>query len=155
VHLLIGTDGSDHARLAAERAVALLARPDRVTLITVGSPPMEESAGLESGFAGGVADPNEVAIAWAAVEARANQVLEEARDAIAAHLPDGTPIDVRVEYGSPGPDLCRIAEEVDADVVAVGSRGQGAIRRALLGSVSSHVVHNAPCAVLVIRSETT
>ena len=56
--------------------------------------------------------------------------------------------------GAPGPDLCRLADELSADVVAVGSRGQGAIRRALLGSVSTHVVNNAPCAVMVLRSGT-
>jgi nucleotide-binding universal stress UspA family protein len=48
--------------------------------------------------------------------------------------------------------ICERAEELSVDVVVVGSRGRGAIRRALLGSVSSHVVHNAPCPVLVVRA---
>ena len=48
-------------------------------------------------------------------------------------------------------DLEVAAKELDVDVIVIGSRGRGAIRRALLGSVSSHVVHNAPCPVLVIR----
>ena len=35
--------------------------------------------------------------------------------------------------------------------MVVASRGHGAIRRALLGSVSTHVVNNAPCPVIVVR----
>ena len=48
--------------------------------------------------------------------------------------------------------LCRVAEEIAADLVVVGSRGRGVIQRALLGSVSTHVVHNAPCPVMIVRT---
>ena len=58
-----------------------------------------------------------------------------------------------MEVGDAGRVLCLLAEELEADVVIVGSRGRGAIRRALMGSVSSHVVHNAPCPVVVVRLE--
>lgn len=58
----------------------------------------------------------------------------------------------RVELGRSGPVICRFAADAHADVVVVGSRGQGELRRALLGSTSSYVVHNAPCPVLVVRA---
>ncbi len=61
------------------------------------------------------------------------------------------PIEQRVEIGDAGHVICLLAEELEADVVIVGSRGRGAIKRALMGSVSSHIVHNAPCPVLVVR----
>jgi nucleotide-binding universal stress UspA family protein len=42
---------------------------------------------------------------------------------------------------------------VGAGLVVMGSRGQGGIRRALMGSVSSSVVEHAPCPVMVVRPE--
>ena len=63
-------------------------------------------------------------------------------------------VDTVVQVGSAGPEICRLARDLSVDVVAVGSRGHGAIRRALLGSVSTHVLSNAPCPVIVVRAGT-
>ena len=43
------------------------------------------------------------------------------------------------------------AERFEADVIVLGWRGHGAIRRLLMGSVSRGVVRRAKCAVLVVR----
>ncbi len=48
-------------------------------------------------------------------------------------------------------EICRIAAERDARLVVVGSHGWGAARRLLSGSVSTGLVHSAPCPVLVVR----
>ncbi|KAJ3037255.1 hypothetical protein HK097_003559 [Rhizophlyctis rosea] len=48
-------------------------------------------------------------------------------------------------------ELCRKVEEVKADVLILGSRGQGAWRRAFLGSVSDHCVHHCQCPVIIIK----
>ena len=52
----------------------------------------------------------------------------------------------------PGQGLCEIAQDWEADLIMVGRRGRRGLREALLGSVSNYVLHNAPCAVLVIQS---
>ena len=46
----------------------------------------------------------------------------------------------------------RIAAEHHAQLVVVGSHGWGAARRILSGSVSTGLVHSAPCPVLVVRA---
>ena len=48
-------------------------------------------------------------------------------------------------------EICRIAGERDAQLIVVGSHGWGATRRFLSGSVSTGLVHSAPCPVLVVR----
>jgi nucleotide-binding universal stress UspA family protein len=47
--------------------------------------------------------------------------------------------------------ISRIAAEHHAQLVVVGSHGWGAARRFLSGSVSTGLVHSAPCPVLVVR----
>jgi nucleotide-binding universal stress UspA family protein len=151
MHVLIGTDGSDDALAAAERGVALLAAADQLSVVCVIEPPAAATAGLESGFSGGVAAPEAVDEAWSEAHAEASAALERTIGGVS------TPAEVKliVEIGSPGPTLTRLAEEMSCDVIVVGSRGRGAIKRALLGSISTHVVHNAPCPVLVVRQPAT
>jgi nucleotide-binding universal stress UspA family protein len=58
-----------------------------------------------------------------------------------------------VKVGRPDAQIVGLAEELGADLIVVGSRGLGGIRRALMGSVSESVLHHAHCAVLVARGE--
>ena len=48
-------------------------------------------------------------------------------------------------------EICRKAADYDAQLIVVGSHGWGAARRFLSGSVSTGLVHSAPCPVLVVR----
>ncbi len=62
-------------------------------------------------------------------------------------------IDVEPEVlEGPGPKaILNVAETRDADLIVVGSRGLGAVRGLLLGSVSERVIRLAKCPVLVVR----
>jgi len=148
MRVLIGTDGSDDAIEAARRAVTLLATPDVVTVVCVTDTTSIETAGLESGFGGGIATPAEIQAVQQAATDSANEALERT----VAALSTSAPVEQRVEVGDTGPTLCYVAEETAADVLVVGSRGRGRLRRALLGSVSSHVIHHAPCPVVIVRA---
>ena len=48
-------------------------------------------------------------------------------------------------------EICRVAREYDVQLIVVGSHGWGAAKRLLSGSVSTGLVHSAPCPVLVVR----
>jgi len=58
---------------------------------------------------------------------------------------------VRVRTGNPDHEVVELAEELDAGLIILGSRGLGGVRRALLGSVSDSVARHAHCPVLVVR----
>jgi nucleotide-binding universal stress UspA family protein len=150
MHVLIGTDGSDDAIAAARTGLGLLGTPSKVTVMCVLDTPGEATAGLESGFAGGMVSDTEVDRAWSLAEQEASEALERT----VAGLGTDVPVEQVTRTGDAGPAICRLAEEVSADVVVVGSRGRGAIKRALLGSVSTHVTANAPCPVVVVRAGT-
>jgi nucleotide-binding universal stress UspA family protein len=47
--------------------------------------------------------------------------------------------------------IVHLAEDIDADLIVIGSRGFGGLRRALLGNVADSVVRHAHCPVLVVR----
>ncbi|MEA2010201.1 MAG: universal stress protein, partial [Actinomycetota bacterium] len=50
----------------------------------------------------------------------------------------------------PSARLIDVCNRVDADILVVGRRGAGLLRRMVVGSVANHVVHEAPCPVLVV-----
>ncbi len=56
----------------------------------------------------------------------------------------------RALQGAPGPVIVEACEEAGADLLVAGSRGYGPVLRVLLGSVSTHLAHHAPCPVLVV-----
>jgi nucleotide-binding universal stress UspA family protein len=58
----------------------------------------------------------------------------------------------RTEMGDPKAVIPRVARELPADLVIMGSHGRRGFRRLLLGSVAAAVVCEAPCAVLVVRA---
>lgn len=145
MHVLIATDGSDLSIAAARRGCELLGRPSSVTLLTVLTEVPGEDAG---GFEGSVYTPEEQERLW---EAEQRQAMDELSRTAAALT--GCEIEQRIEVGDVAATVCRVAGEVSADVVVIGSHGRGGLKRFLLGSVSEHVVRQAPCPVLVVHPQ--
>lgn len=56
-----------------------------------------------------------------------------------------------LRLGKPADEILTVAKQEKADLIVTGAKGLGAIRRVLLGSVSTRVVHHAHCGVLVVR----
>ena len=74
-----------------------------------------------------------------------------ARRVVKALMPLTVPWDLEVGGGDVAEEVRRVARERGADLIVVGTRGQGPIGRLLGGSVSTRVVHHADRPVLVVR----
>jgi nucleotide-binding universal stress UspA family protein len=61
------------------------------------------------------------------------------------------PLDGQFVVGEPASTILDIATEGHYDLIAIGNKGRSAINRFLLGSVTSKVVHHAPCNVLLVK----
>jgi nucleotide-binding universal stress UspA family protein len=143
VHVLAGIDGSPLALSAAQRGIALLDRPDSLTLLTVlNKLPGDYIGDGEETFY----SPDQNDAQWQAEVAEIQSELERAAAALA-----GPRIDQRIEAGDVARTICSVASELGVDTIIVGSHGRGGLGRLLLGSVSEHVVRHAPCPVLVVR----
>lgn len=55
--------------------------------------------------------------------------------------------------GDPGESIIEAATAEHVEMIVVGSHGRGGVGRALIGSVSDHVVRHAACPVLVVRQD--
>jgi nucleotide-binding universal stress UspA family protein len=140
--IVVGTDGSPHAdeavRAAGELAAATGADPVHVVTACHAISGAEWQDTLNR-------VPKEF---WDAMDLHDDtwRVLDKAEDtlreygvAAVKHMIEERPTDALVD----------VAEREHADLIVVGTRGRAARRRAYLGSVSTKLVHHAPCAVLV------
>ena len=143
--ILLCTDGSDEALGAISAGLDLLGRDHELVLVTVMDAPDEASL-AGSGHAGPELTPNEY-----------DDLLAHARDATESAIAKAQSelalvgAEVHVLGGDPGTAICQLATDLSARAIVVGSRGRGRIKRAFLGSVSDHVVRNAPCSVIVTK----
>ena len=81
-----------------------------------------------------------------------------AHSAIEARLAElGLQAEVRVEERARDKDdwehIVRVATELEADVIAIGSRRAGGLAGTILGSVVRSVVQHSPCPVLLVRPD--
>lgn len=82
---------------------------------------------------------------------KAESILVSTKTLIAEKYPEVL-ITTEVLLGSPDSRIVEKAEEINADLIVVGSHGYNRWERLLLGSVSDSVVHHSPCSVLIVRN---
>jgi nucleotide-binding universal stress UspA family protein len=68
-------------------------------------------------------------------------------------LSGGTVAGAHLRMGNMVEEIVELAKDLEADLIVMGTRGHGGLRRAVLGSISDVVVRRAPCAVMTVRSE--
>lgn len=64
-----------------------------------------------------------------------------------------TPTATHLRMGRATDEILRLRDEIEADLIVLGSRGLNAFSRVLLGSDAEGVVRHAPCPVLVVRKD--
>lgn len=60
------------------------------------------------------------------------------------------PVRTLVRIGDPGKEICSEAKESAVDFIVMGYRGLGTVKRAILGSVATNVLHETPCPVMIV-----
>jgi nucleotide-binding universal stress UspA family protein len=149
--ILLATDGSEDAAFAARTAVNLANKTgSELHVVYVEEVPRRLSTS-ESTSLEGMIDPEFEEKMRQHAQAAASQLLEEQVEKI--KKAGGEIAQAHPRFGRPHADIVLLAEELEVGIVVVGSKGEGGVRRALLGSVSDSVVRHAHCPVLVVRQE--
>lgn len=146
--ILLATDGSEEAELALSTAVDLANCTDSALhVVTVGPwNPDPAYAAHEASF-----DWQTYEEVVEAIGKEAQQVLD--KQVRKVEEAGGTVQETHLRRGRKDQEIVRVAEEIGAGLIVMGSRGLGGIRRALMGSVSDSVIRHAHCPVLVVRTE--
>jgi nucleotide-binding universal stress UspA family protein len=148
--VIVATDGSDLAIHAALAGLSLTKHAD--TLLVVSAVELIDPVVDATGHAGPSVTYEQITESHRQAEAEGHAAVTATAEAVrdAGYSPEE--IETRVIEGEAGPALCRLAADVGAAALIVGSRGRGGLKRAFLGSVSDYIVRNAPCPVVVSRS---
>jgi nucleotide-binding universal stress UspA family protein len=141
--ILVALDGSAHAGQALNEAIDLAKSSDgSLTLMAVAPEP---SIWLVDGA---YRRSEDLKALLQQIDSEHDSMLKAAAETV----PDGVPCATVLAHGSPGPTIVEHLEKGEHDLVAVGSRGRGAIRSLLLGSVSQHVAQASPVPVLIAHA---
>lgn len=137
--ILVPSDGSDHAEVALERALAIARHHDATVhvLSVVDVTPA------------GIDDRTDLRLER--LEDSARQVVDEA---VAAAEESGVDAVSAVQYGSTDQRIRTYVDDVDADLVVMGTHGRSGLERLLLGSATERVLRTATTPVLTVRAPT-
>ncbi len=142
--VLIAYDGSDHAKAAVVEAGRQLEAGRKAILLTV-TEPMEGVPFL--GAAGVPVDADSVEALFSAARAGAEKTAEEG-----CALAREAGLDPQPLVATGGPvwnQIVAVADEQDADLIVIGSRGLSGLKYAVLGSVAAAVAQHSKRTVMI------
>lgn len=152
MRILVAIDGSEQSEAAVgEIARRYFPADSEVRVISVVEPPYSPMTDP-----GGGADMQLYAVLERASREEARAVVEKAAAILRGHE-ESRQLSVTTEVlsGSPKGVILEEAEAWAADLIVVGSHGQGMLERFLLGSVSQAIALHAKCSVEIVRSPKT
>ena len=153
--ILLASDGSEEAELAALRAVELAQRTDsELHVVHVGlvpsflmSDPGTRGYNLMLYRTRGY---NHNRMLYEEIEDEARELLRKLSWRV--KVAGGTVAGAHLRMGEVDLEIVGLAKELEAGLIVMGCRGHRGIRRAIEGSISDAVIRHAPCPVLVVRS---
>lgn len=133
--ILVPFDFSEHSLAAVEQAIELAVNPLQIHVLHV-IPYLV---------------PTEPGVVWGTVDDEHR--IEHAIKELAKILPDKKygKLHLEVLIGDPGHVSVDRAEELEADIIVMGSHGRTGLSRIFLGSVAERITRLAHCAVLVVK----
>ena len=141
--ILLAIDGSEEAELAALKAVELADGTDsELHVAHVGVVPtfLRSDFGTR-GYDGKL---------YEEIEEESRELLRKLSWRV--KVAGGTVAGEHLRMGAVDLEITGLAKELGVDLIVMGCRGHGGIRRAIEGSISEAVIRRAPCPVLVVRS---
>ncbi|KAK9282447.1 hypothetical protein L1049_005365 [Liquidambar formosana] len=147
--MVVGIDESEHSFYALEWTIEhffapFASNPPFKLLIVHAKPSATSSIGLAGPGAADV-----LPFVEADLRKIAARVVEKAKEfCISKSVHDVT---LEVMEGDARNVLCEAVDKHQASMLAVGSHGYGAIKRAVLGSVSDYCAHHAHCSVMIVK----
>lgn len=139
--IVVGTDGTETADRAVSRAAELAALTGASVHVVSAYQPASVRVGD-----GSVTEAAEWSVGG---DFRADAVLQRT---LAQVRELGVSVDEHAPKGDPADGIIEIATQENADLIVLGSKGMHGARR-LLGSVPNKVSHEAPCDVLIVRTD--
>jgi nucleotide-binding universal stress UspA family protein len=142
--ILLATDGSEEAELAALRAVEIAeSTGSELHVVHVGVvPTFVHTYPGTLGYYGKL---------YERIEEDSKELLR--KESWRVKAAGGTVAGIHLRMGAVDLEIVALARELGVGLIVMGCRGHRGIRRALEGSISDAVIRHAPCPVLVVRSD--
>ena len=144
MRILVATDGSECAGVAVDLVAAMAWPPDSTVHVVEAVPAGPAVFGGPWPPLG----PVDTTAFDADIQQHAERNLDDARSRLVA---PGRSVETSAASGRAAGVIVSLAEQTDADVIVVGSRGHGTLESMLLGSTSAEIVDRAHVPVLVAR----
>jgi len=136
--ILVPLDGSDHSSRALEVAIQLAKQLKcKLVLLTVYS--MVAASG---------SSPELSLMAIEASRDRGKEILKSAEEKVKSEMIE---VETELTAGTAVEAIVEKSKEGKFDMIVMGARGLGTMRKLLIGSVSEGVIKSAPCPVLIVK----
>ncbi|CDP11494.1 unnamed protein product [Coffea canephora] len=153
--VIVAVDGSEESMSGLKWAldnVKLKSEDGSFVVLHVQSPP-SIATGLNPGPIpfGGPSD-FQVPAFTAAIEAHQKRITHAIfQHALQICSEKNVKVETKVVIGDPKEKICEVVEELHADLLVMGSRAFGPIKRMFLGSVSNYCSNRAQCPVMIVK----